>query len=69
MREKCGVFGVHGSGLEATASRSVEETRRWIGADSLAYLSYERMIEATGWPADRFSTACFNGSYPVEIAE
>ncbi len=51
------------------ASRSVEETRRWIGADSLAYLSYEGLIEATGWPADRFSTACFNGSYPVEITE
>lgn len=51
------------------ASRSVEETRRWIGADSLAYLSYKGMIQATGWPADRFSTACFNGRYPVEIGE
>jgi amidophosphoribosyltransferase len=51
------------------ASRSVEETRRWLEADSLAYLSYEGMIEATGWPAERFSTACFNGSYPVEIGK
>lgn len=51
------------------ASRSVEQTRRWLGADSLAYLSYEGMVAATGCPAERFSTACFNGSYPVEIAE
>ncbi len=51
------------------ASRSIAKTREWLGADSLAYLSYAGMIQATGWPADRFCTACFNGEYPVAIDE
>jgi amidophosphoribosyltransferase len=35
------------------AGMSVEETREFIGADSLAYLSYEGMIRATGLPESR----------------
>ncbi len=46
---------------------SVEETREYIGADSLAYLSYEGMMHATGLPESRFSTSCFSGVYPVDI--
>jgi amidophosphoribosyltransferase len=49
------------------ATMSGEDTRKLIGADSLAYLSYEGMIGATGWPESRFSTSCFNGIYPVDI--
>lgn len=44
---------------------SIEETREYIGADSLAYLSYEGMIQATGLPENRFSTSCFSGVYPL----
>lgn len=51
------------------ASLSVEETRQLIGADSLAYLSYAGMIQATGLPESRFSTSCFSGIYPVEIGD
>ncbi len=51
------------------AARSVDETRQWIHADSLAYLSYQGMIQATGLPAERFSTACFNGVYPVDVGQ
>jgi amidophosphoribosyltransferase len=51
------------------AGMSVEETREFIGADSLAYLSYEGMIGATGLPESRFSTSCFSGAYPVDIGE
>lgn len=55
------------------ASKSVEEIRRLIGADSLAYLSPEGMVEAIG----RTSTeqyrghclACFNGDYPTPLAD
>ncbi|MCX7759674.1 MAG: amidophosphoribosyltransferase [Hydrogenothermaceae bacterium] len=46
------------------ASLSIEEIRRFIGADSLNYLSLEGMLEA----ADRtkgYCTACFTGDYPV----
>jgi amidophosphoribosyltransferase len=49
------------------ATMSGEDTRKLIGADSLAYLSYEGMIGATGWPESRFSTSCFNGIYPIDI--
>ena len=40
-----------------------------IGADSLGYVSLEGLIEATGLPADRLCRACFNGQYPVPVAE
>ncbi len=49
------------------AGMSVDETRKHIGADSLAYLSYDGMIRATGLPESRFSTSCFSGIYPVDI--
>ena len=40
-----------------------------IGADSLGYVSLAGLIEATGLPADRLCHACFNGQYPVPVAE
>lgn len=46
------------------ANMSKEEIRRYIGADSLNYLSLEGMLEA----ADKtkgYCTACFTGNYPV----
>ena len=49
------------------AGMSLDETRKHIGADSLAYLSYDGMIRATGLPESRFSTSCFSGIYPVDI--
>jgi amidophosphoribosyltransferase len=45
---------------------SVEEIRRHIHADTLAYLSVEGMVKATGLPASHFCRACFTGVYPVE---
>lgn len=49
--------------------KTVEEIRDYMGADSLSYLSYDGMIEATGLPADVFSTSCFNGVYPIPIGQ
>jgi amidophosphoribosyltransferase len=51
------------------SSKSVEEIRDFIGADSLAYLPFEDMVAATGRNAEDFCLACFDGSYPVEIPE
>jgi amidophosphoribosyltransferase len=52
------------------ASRlSVEEIAEHIGADSLAYLSLEAMVAATGTCTDDFCLACFNGEYPIDIPE
>jgi amidophosphoribosyltransferase len=49
------------------ARMSVPEICEHLGADSLGYLSYDGMIKATGRPASAFSTACFNGVYPISI--
>jgi amidophosphoribosyltransferase len=48
---------------------SVEEIRRFVGADSLGYLSLEGMVAATGAPRDEFCRACFDGEYPIEVPE
>ncbi len=49
------------------AQMEVEAIQRHIGADSLAYLSLEGMLNATELPADAFCSACFSSRYPVEI--
>jgi amidophosphoribosyltransferase len=36
-----------------------------LNADSLAYLSQEGMVKATGLPAQDFCMACYDGRYPV----
>ncbi|MDZ4169249.1 MAG: amidophosphoribosyltransferase [Coriobacteriia bacterium] len=48
-------------------SHTVEQIREHIGADSLAYLSLDGLVSATGQPKDRFCLACFDGKYPIEI--
>lgn len=52
--------------------KSVEEIRRHIGADSLAYLSYEGMMRAVTAEIgeDRgHCSACFTGEYPIPLDE
>jgi amidophosphoribosyltransferase len=50
--------------------KGLEEIRRWIGADSLAYLSDQGMLEAVGDPqGGRHCTACFTGKYPVAVSQ
>ena len=49
------------------ADRSVEEVARFVGADSLAYLSLEGLLEATGAAAGGFCTACLSGEYPTPL--
>ncbi len=45
---------------------SIEEIRKYIGADSLYYLSLEGMINAANkFRQKGFCTACFTGEYPV----
>jgi len=48
---------------------SVEEVGRFVGADSLAYLSLDSLVASTGAPKDAFCRACFDGQYPVPIPE
>ena len=50
--------------------RSVSEIAKYLGVDSLEYLSLEMMLNAM--PKDNgqnYCTACFDGNYPVSIKE
>ncbi len=49
--------------------QSVEEIRRFIGADSLGYLSWDGLYSFLGERREGFCDACFTGDYPVEIPE
>jgi amidophosphoribosyltransferase len=53
----------------AAGSQSVEEIRVSIGADSLGYISLEGLTEATTLPAGQLCRACFDGEYPIPVAE
>ena len=48
---------------------SVEEICRSIGADSLAYVELDQLIEATNVPKDNLCRACFDGIYPIALPE
>jgi amidophosphoribosyltransferase len=47
---------------------SSEKIREYIGADTLAYLSLERMMAVLGERQGDFCKACFTGDYPVKTA-
>jgi len=47
------------------SSHTIEETRRFLGLDSLAYLSLEGLHKAMPLPKNKFCTSCFTGKYPV----
>lgn len=51
------------------SSLPTEEIRRHIRADSLEYLSQERMIEASGFSKENLSMGCFSGEYAVPFEE
>jgi len=46
---------------------SVEEICTSIGADSLAYVNLDALVEATHQPKSELCRACFDGVYPVDI--
>ncbi|HET9323334.1 MAG TPA: amidophosphoribosyltransferase, partial [Gaiellaceae bacterium] len=49
------------------ADQTVEETRRQIGATSLAHLSLEAVQRATRRPSNEFCRACFTREYPTPV--
>ena len=44
-----------------------DEVRMSIGADSLGYLSKDGMIQASNQKESELCTACFTGTYPIEL--
>ncbi|MDP2799824.1 MAG: amidophosphoribosyltransferase [Deltaproteobacteria bacterium] len=64
-------YGIDFSNLgELIASRfSVEEIRRYLGLDSLHYLSLEGLLKSVNGEQNRFCLACFDGNYPLLLEE
>jgi amidophosphoribosyltransferase len=50
------------------SEHSVEEIRRYVEADSLAYLSLDGMLGSVSGPRDSYCTACWTGDYRVPIS-
>jgi len=50
------------------SDHSVEEIRRFIEADSLAYLSLDGLLGSVSGPRDSYCTACWTGDYRVPIS-
>jgi amidophosphoribosyltransferase len=51
------------------ANMSVEEIAKQVEVDTLAYLSWQGMLEATREDPESFCSACFTGDYPVPVPE
>jgi len=49
--------------------KTVEEIRRFLGADSLGYLSLESLRKAVDDSEGRFCTSCYTGCYPTELVQ
>jgi amidophosphoribosyltransferase len=48
---------------------NLEETCEYLAADSLAYLSLEKMLTVLENGESKFCAACFDGNYPVPIID
>ena len=47
------------------ATHTIEEIRRYLGADSVAYLSLEGLTGAVRGGKNAYCTSCYTGEYPV----
>ncbi len=47
--------------------KTVDEIRRFVGADSLGYLSLEGLMAAIGSEPDQYCTACWTDQHPVVL--
>lgn len=47
------------------ATHTLDEIRRYIGADSLGYLSVEGVLDSVGPMKSSYCTSCYTGKYPV----
>jgi amidophosphoribosyltransferase len=49
------------------ATHTLEEIRRYIGADSLGYVSVDGLLESVGPTRQSYCTSCYTGTYPVSF--
>jgi amidophosphoribosyltransferase len=47
--------------------RSVAQIEKYLGVDSLRYLSLEGMLSMNGLPDCTFCSSCFSGKYPIKV--
>ena len=47
------------------ATHSLEEIRKYVGADTIGYLSLEGLLDAVGQRRQHYCTSCYTGRYPV----
>ena len=47
---------------------TLEEIRKFIGVETLGYLSIEGLLQAVGKPSN-YCTACWSGTYPIPFGE
>ena len=48
---------------------AVDDIRKYLGVDTLTYMTIEGLSKAVGMPLDELCYACFNGDYPVPVPE
>jgi len=51
------------------ATHSLDEIRRYIGADSLGYLSLDGLLSAVDEARPSYCTSCYTGEYPVAFPQ
>jgi amidophosphoribosyltransferase len=51
------------------STHSIEEIRKYITADSLAYLSLEGLLAAAPGNGERYCNACFTENYPIPFTK
>ncbi len=51
------------------ATHSLEEIRRYIGADSLGYLTIDGLRGSVGASGGSYCTSCYTGEYPVAVPQ
>lgn len=49
------------------SSKTVAAIRKFIGADSLHYLSLQKLIEASRQSKEKLCSSCFTGKYPMKV--
>ena len=49
--------------------RTVEEVRRFVGADTLGYVSLENLRRAVEDTSGTYCTSCYTGVYPVDMVQ
>jgi amidophosphoribosyltransferase len=49
------------------SQKSIPQICKYIGADSLGYLSIKGLLKAVAQPRENFCLACFTGEYPIPV--